>query len=98
MSLRNLKRQNGVYMVQDSGSDIDSDLDEDYTLQLVHSKNSKEGIRMVTKPNLALEYNKFMGGVDKFDQFSSTYPYDRKFMMWYKVLWHFCIEAALINS
>ena len=28
----------------------------------------------------------------------STYPFERKCMKWYKVLWHFCIETALVNS
>ena len=39
-----------------------------------------------------------MGGVDKFDQLCSTYPFERKCMKWYKVLWHFLIEAVLVNS
>ena len=70
----------------------------DLTHTEVHSKKSAKNTRKVTKPNLAVTYNKFMGGVDKFDQFCSSYPYDRKCMKWYKVLWHFCIEAALVNS
>ena len=60
--------------------------------------NSKMGERFVDKPNVQVMYNKFMGGVDTFDQLCSTYPFNRKTKKWYQTIYHFIIEAALVNS
>lgn len=43
----------------------------------VHVK-SKTGMRNVSKPNIQILHNSFMGGVDSFDQFCAIYPFDRK--------------------
>ena len=59
---------------------------------------SKKGNRDVSKPSVQVQYNKYMGGVDRFDQFCSTYPFDRKNMRWYICVWYFIIETALVNS
>ena len=59
---------------------------------------SKKGIRKVSKPTIQQTYNKYMGGVDRFDQLCSTYPFGRKNKKWYQTLWHFVIETALING
>lgn len=60
--------------------------------------HSKEGDREIDKPCVHVEYNKYMEGVDKFDQLCSTYPYKRKSQKWYQPIWHFIVEAALVNS
>lgn len=39
---------------------------------------SKKGIRNVSKPNIQILHNSFMGGVDSFAQLCATYPFDRK--------------------
>ena len=36
---------------------------------------TKKGDREVSKPTIQVTYNKFMGGVDKFDQLCTTYPF-----------------------
>ena len=61
---------------------------------------SKRGsaTRTVCKPNINILYNKYMGGVDKFDQLCATYPFSRKSQKWYHTLWHFVIEASLVNG
>ena len=59
---------------------------------------SKQGDRTVEKPSLQKEYNKFMGGVDRFDQFCASYPFGKRNKKWYQVLWYFIIEIALVNS
>lgn len=59
---------------------------------------SKKGNRSVYKPNVQVLYNKNMGGVDKFDQYCSTYPYGRRSRKWYQTIWHFIIEVALVNG
>lgn len=64
----------------------------------VRSKNSETGFRTVKKPNVALHYNEFMGGVDLFDQKCASYVYPHKCQKWYQALFHFIKEAALVNA
>ena len=59
---------------------------------------SKQGDRIAEKPFLQKEYNKSMGSVDDFDQFSASYPFGRCNKKWYRVSWHFIIEIAPLNS
>ncbi|XP_042224023.1 piggyBac transposable element-derived protein 4-like [Homarus americanus] len=60
--------------------------------------HAKTGLRTVKKPNIQVMYNKHMGGVDKFDQLCSTYPFERRHKKWYQTLWHFFVETALVNG
>lgn len=59
---------------------------------------SKKGIRNVSKPNIQILHNSFMGGVDSFAQLCATYAFDRKSNKWYQAIWHFLIEVALVNG
>ena len=59
---------------------------------------TKKGHREVSKPTIQVTYNKFMGGVDKFDQLCTTYPFQHKHKKWYQTLWHFVIEVAPVNG
>ena len=59
---------------------------------------TKTGERTVIRPNVREKYNSFMGGVDHFDHFCSTYPFNRKNKKWYQTIWHFIIEIALVNG
>lgn len=72
--------------------------DNDLTVVNVRTKNADNGYRSVAKPKMVLEYNKRMNGVDRFDQLSSSYSYYHKNRKWYHVLWHFIVEAALVNG
>ena len=42
--------------------------------------------RYIDKPNCNVAYNKFMGGVDIFDQLSTTYKFLRRTNKWYHVI------------
>lgn len=59
---------------------------------------SKQGIRSVCKPNGQVMYNKKYGKGEKFDKFCSKYPYGRISRKWYQRIWHFIVEAVLVNS
>ena len=54
--------------------------------------------RYIDKPNCNVDYNKFMGGVDVFDQLSQTYKFLRRTNKWYHVIWYFIIQTALVNA
>nr|XP_027198261.1 piggyBac transposable element-derived protein 4-like [Dermatophagoides pteronyssinus] len=66
-------------------------------------KNVKRIIRngvstMIKKPNAILNYSKYMGGVDKANQFASTYCFMRKSIKWWKKLFFWGMEISIINS
>lgn len=64
----------------------------------LRSKDTDTGFRTQLKPNLAVLYNKHMGGVDSVDQLSTYYNFPHKSMKWYHVIYHFSKEVALVNA
>ncbi|KAG8237448.1 hypothetical protein J437_LFUL015976 [Ladona fulva] len=50
------------------------------------------------KPNIVLEYNKYMGGIDNLDQMLAYYPCDRKTLKWYKKLAIHFFQIIMVNS
>lgn len=52
----------------------------------------------VNKPNVVLKYIKFMGGVDRADQYTSTYCFLRKSLKWWRKLFFWGLEICVINS
>ncbi|XP_015436661.1 PREDICTED: piggyBac transposable element-derived protein 4-like [Dufourea novaeangliae] len=53
---------------------------------------------MVKKPNVVLNYIKYMGGVDLADQYASTCCFLRKSLKWWHKLFFGGMEISLINS
>lgn len=43
-------------------------------------------------------YNKFMGGVDKADQYSTTYDIDRKSNKWWRRVFHRLLQITAVNA
>lgn len=63
------------------------------------SRTVKHGIRIeIKKPQVILNYNKSMGGIDLADQYGSTYCFMRKSMKWWRKLFFWGLEACSINS
>lgn len=52
----------------------------------------------IAKPNLICDYNQFMGGVDKCDQYLSYYAIARKSSKWWKKVFFRLVELCVINS
>ncbi|XP_058792504.1 piggyBac transposable element-derived protein 4-like [Phymastichus coffea] len=52
----------------------------------------------VKKPNVIIDYTKHMGGVDRADQYASTYCFLRKSLKWWRKLFFWGLEICLINS
>lgn len=50
------------------------------------------------KPIPILEYNKYMGGIDRQDQMNAYYPCERKTLRWYKKLGIHIIHLLFINA
>ncbi len=62
-------------------------------------RKQKDGtIKTFDCPQAIVFYNKFMGGVDKADQYSTTYEVDRKSNKWWKRVFHRLLMIAVSNA
>lgn len=52
----------------------------------------------ITKPKIICEYNKYMNGVDKCDQYLNYYTIGRKARKWWKKVFFRMMEQSIINS
>lgn len=74
-----------------------------YCMSTIHGTNQKDVTRRgkenpVKKPEMIIEYNKFMNGVDKCDQYLSSYPFNRRTMKWWKKVFVRLVDLAVINA
>ena len=60
-------------------------------------RKSKRPIK-VPCPEVISQYNKHMGGVDKFDMLMACYRFPHKATKWYRRLFHWVLSAAVVNS
>ena len=63
--------------------------------QLIERRAAPEPIR---KPDMIVEYNKYMNGVDKCDQFLNYYSVGRKSIKWWKKVFFRMLELCIINA
>lgn len=62
-------------------------------------RTNKTGEReVVACPRSIVDYNKFMGGVDRFDQRLETYSVSWKSRRWWIKLLYYFIDASIVNS
>ena len=54
--------------------------------------------RPVIKPEMIVDYSRYMGGVDKFDQYRNYYPSGHHAKKWWKVLFFNLLDMAITNS
>ena len=52
----------------------------------------------MSKPEVVHAYNQSMNGVDISDQFSVYYCFNRKSIKWWKKVFFWCVEVAIVNS
>lgn len=52
----------------------------------------------VLKPDIVIDYIKHMGGVDRSDHFVSSYQFMRRTKKWYRKMFFWFLEVAIINS
>ena len=64
-----------------------------------HTKvNGEHVVLQVPQPAVVDEYNRWMGGVDVFDQMVATYRVLRKTWKWWKTLFFDFIDIAVVNA
>ena len=69
-----------------------------YAVSFVH-KVGRRGVELVyEKPEVVLNYTKSMGGVDRADQYASTYCFMRKSLKWWRQLFFWGMEICSINA
>ena len=51
-----------------------------------------------SKPNVVMDYNRSMGGVDLSDQMACTYRMVRKVRKWYQNLFYHLVDTAVVNA
>lgn len=62
------------------------------------SRQSDTGREVVQKPKASVEYNKYMGGVDRADQFLSYYRFSHRTVKWWRRAFFFLLDMAVVNS
>ena len=62
------------------------------------SRRASGGREQVEKPEAIVEYNKYMGGVDKGDQLLSYYGFPHRTVKWWKRAFYYLLDVAIINS
>jgi hypothetical protein len=65
--------------------------------QLITGYRKKQSVQF-EKPIVVLEYTKFMGGVDRADQYCRYYGFTRRSYKWCKKLFFWLMEVAVVNS
>jgi hypothetical protein len=62
-------------------------------------RRQKDGsIKEVPCPAIGQNYNRYMFGVDRADQLRMAYSTCRKAIKWWKYLFWFCMDIAIVNS
>lgn len=64
----------------------------------VNRKNKDGTTAVVSCPTVVAEYNKIMGGVDRFDQLRERYAVGRRSVKWWHRLLYFLIDLSIVNS
>lgn len=59
------------------------------------SSGAKVGVAC---PKVVSEYNKYMGGVDRFDQKRNSYVSDRRSKKWWYRLFYYLLDASVVNA
>ena len=61
-------------------------------------KDDRTTGKPIEKPKVILEYNQYMGGVDKLDQMLEPYMSTRKSLKWYKKFFLHLLDISVYNS
>ncbi|CAD1468351.1 unnamed protein product [Heterotrigona itama] len=64
----------------------------------IERRVKKAGTVNISKPNVIINYNMNMGGVDKADQLASSYCFMRKSCKWWRKIFFWGLEVCAINS
>lgn len=66
--------------------------------QAINRRVRGGNLQVVNKPNVVVNYNKFMGGVDRADSYSASYCFLRNSLKWWRKLFFWGLEMSSINA
>jgi hypothetical protein len=71
-----------------------------HNADLVEMSRRKKGgvIELMKKPKVIIDYNKYMGSVDRSDQYCGSYAFIRKTYRWWRKVFFWSIEVSVVNS
>lgn len=75
-----------------------SNMHDGSSTEIVNRKNSKGEKVPIECPKSIADYNKFMGGVDRFDQYMATYSISQKSRRWWLKLFYYMLDTSIVNS
>lgn len=70
----------------------------DNSTQVIQRTRKQGVVEDVVKPTVVCKYNESMGGVDIADQYISSYGFTRKSLKWWRKVFFWLQEAALVNA
>lgn len=56
------------------------------------------GREQVQKPECVVHYNKYMGGVDLYDQLASYYSFEHRTVKWWRRVFFHLLDTAIVNA
>ena len=62
------------------------------------NRHAAGGWETVMKPQVIVEYNRYMGGVDHADQLLSYYGFGHRTVKWWRRAFFFLLDMAVVNS
>ena len=71
--------------------------DDPTALSEVEREQKDGSLKTIACPQMAKDYNGYVGCVEKSDQMKSFYEITRKRKRWHRLLWHF-IDVTLVNA
>lgn len=69
-----------------------------HTSGMIETERVNRKGEKVIKPQAVIDYNEGMKGVNAGDQLASSYPAVRRSIKWYKKVFMYLFDMALINS
>ena len=68
------------------------------TVELHRKRRGNLPDEIVHKPIMIQDYTKYMGGVDRADHYVSSYGFVQKSLKWWRKVYFFVLEVAVVNS
>ena len=62
------------------------------------SRRGSRGLETIEKPECIIDYNKWMGGVDLYDQLCCYYLFDHRTWKWWRRLFFHLFNTAIVNA
>ncbi|XP_049782235.1 piggyBac transposable element-derived protein 4-like [Schistocerca cancellata] len=78
--------------------EIGSNMHNPSEMSQVSGRNKKSEKESIECPKAIADYNSYMGGVDKFEQLMSAYSVSWKSRKWWRKLFYYFLDAAVVNS